>query len=66
MVVALALAGLLAGLGLLVTGALTDTWLGRVDRSVVAWFVEARSSGLTTVMETVSSLAGTRTVLARR
>ncbi|MGY1683148.1 phosphatase PAP2 family protein [Geodermatophilus sp. SYSU D01176] len=64
LVVGLVLAGLLAGLGLLVTGAWTDTWLGRVDRSGVAWFVEVRSGGLTTVMETVGSLAGTRTVIA--
>jgi undecaprenyl-diphosphatase len=64
LVAALTLAGLLAGLGLLVTGALTGTWLGRFDRSVVAWFVEVRSSELTTLMETVGALAGTRTVIA--
>ena len=64
LVVALALAGLLAGLGLLVTGALADTWLGRFDRSVVARFVPVRSSGRTTVAETVGSLAGTPTVIA--
>ncbi len=64
LVVALALTGLLAGLGLLVTGALTGTWLGRLDRSVVTWFVEVRSSGLTTLTETVGSLAGTGTVTA--
>ncbi|MGY1669136.1 phosphatase PAP2 family protein [Geodermatophilus sp. SYSU D00710] len=63
-VVALAVAGLVVGLGLLVTGALTDTWLGRVDRDVVAWFAGLRSSGLTTVMEAVGSLGGTRTVVA--
>ena len=60
-------AGLFAvvtALGLLVTAVLTDTWLGRVDRFVVQWFVEVRSPALTTVMETVSTLSGTRTVLA--
>ncbi|MGY1634630.1 phosphatase PAP2 family protein [Geodermatophilus sp. SYSU D01186] len=64
LVVALTLAGGLVGLGLLVTGALTDTWLGRFDRSVVAWFVAVRSDGRTTVMEVMGSLGGTRTVIA--
>jgi undecaprenyl-diphosphatase len=63
-VVAAVLVGCLSGLGLLVTGALTDTWLGRWDRSVVAWFLEVRSSGLTSVMESVGFLGGTRGVIA--
>ena len=50
-------------LGLLVTAVLTGTWLGRLDRGIVREFVELRSPGLTTVMETVSTLSGTRTVI---
>ncbi len=50
--------------GLLVTRALTDTWVGRLDRGVVDWFVAQRSSGLTTVMESISPFSGTRTVIA--
>ena len=53
-----------AALGLLVTAVLTDTWLGRFDRSVVQEFVDVRSPALTTVMETLSTLSGTRAVLA--
>jgi undecaprenyl-diphosphatase len=64
LVAALTLAGLLAGLGLLVTGALTDTRLSRLDRSVVAWFADVRSSELTILVESVGSLAGARTVIA--
>ncbi|SDN76135.1 phosphatase PAP2 family protein [Geodermatophilus sp. DSM 45219] len=62
--VAAGLCAVVGALGLLVTAVLTDTWLGRFDRSVVQWFVEVRSPALTTVMETVSTLSGTRTVLA--
>ncbi|TFV57711.1 phosphatase PAP2 family protein [Geodermatophilus sp. DF01-2] len=51
-------------LGLLVTAVLTDTWLGRFDRSVVQWIVEQRSPGLTTFMETLSVLSDTRVVIA--
>jgi membrane-associated phospholipid phosphatase len=54
----------LSGLGLLVTAVLTDTAVGGFDRDVVRWFVELRSPGLTTVMEAVGALAGTRTVIA--
>lgn len=54
----------LSGLGLLVTGALTDSWLGRLDRTLVTSFVELRDPPLTEVMTTVSALAGTRTVIA--
>jgi membrane-associated phospholipid phosphatase len=50
--------------GLLVTGALTDTWLGRLDRAIAGWFVDLRSSGLTAVMETIGTLSGTRVVIA--
>ncbi len=62
--VAAGLFAVVTALGLLVTAVLTGTWLGRLDRSVVRWFVELRSPGLTTVMETVSTLSGTRTVIA--
>jgi hypothetical protein len=58
----ISLAGI--GLGLLVTAVLTDTWLGRLDRGTVRAVAELRSPGLTAVMELVSSLAGTRTVIA--
>ncbi len=62
--VAAGLFAALSALGLLVTAVLTDTWLGRFDRSVVQWFVEVRTPALTTAVETVSTLSGTRTVLA--
>ena len=68
---ALRLAGLAAvlflcasALGLLVTRALTDTWLGRLDRNAVAFFVDLRSPGLTEWMQAVSTLSGTRAVIA--
>ena len=54
----------ITGVGLLVTAVLSDTWLERLDRGVVEWFVEVRSAGLTTVMETISLLSGTRAVIA--
>lgn len=54
----------LSAAGLLVTGALTDTWLGRFDRSVVDWFVDQRSSDLTTMMQAVGTLSGTLAVIA--
>lgn len=60
---AVALFAVLSAAGLLVTGALTDTWLGRFDRDVVAWFVEQRSSGRTPVMEAIGTLSGTRVVI---
>lgn len=62
--VAAGLFAVLVALGLLVTAVLADTWLGRFDRGVVQWFVEIRSSGLTTVMEWVSRLSGTPAVIA--
>jgi undecaprenyl-diphosphatase len=55
---------LISGLGLIVTGALADTWVNRVDRAVVGWFVEQRSAGLTTVMDFIGMLSGTRAVVA--
>ncbi len=61
--IAAALFAVISVLGLLVTGALTDTWLGELDRGVVRWFVELRSPELTPVVETVSGLAGTRAVI---
>ncbi len=51
-------------LGLLITGPLTDTWLGRADRAVVVWFLGIRSDSLTTVMEAVGTLSGTKAVIA--
>ena len=51
-------------LGLLVTDALGDTWLGRFDREVADWFVGTRNDRLTAVMEATSSLSGTRTFIA--
>ncbi len=60
---AAALFALVGVLGLLVTGALTDTWLGRFDRRAVRWFVELRSSDLAPVVEVVGGLAGTRAVI---
>jgi undecaprenyl-diphosphatase len=62
--VAAALVVVASGVGLLVTRVLTDTWLGSLDRSVVASFVELRTPQLTTVLDTVSALSGTRTVIA--
>ncbi|WNV73637.1 phosphatase PAP2 family protein [Geodermatophilus sp. DSM 44513] len=62
--VAAGLFAALSVLGLLVTAVLTDTWIGRSDRSAVRWAADLRSPALTTVMETVSTLSGTRTVIA--
>ena len=62
-----AAAALLAGisaLGLLVTNVLGTTWLGQFDRQVVRWFVQLRTSDLTTVMQTVGMLSGTWTVIS--
>ncbi|MGY1855781.1 phosphatase PAP2 family protein [Modestobacter sp. SYSU DS0290] len=61
---AAALFATLAGLGLLVTGVLMDTALGRFDRSVTVWFVDQRTETLTTVAEAVGALSGTRAVIA--
>lgn len=62
--VAAALVAVLGILGLLVTGPLTSTWLGRADRSAVRWFVDVRTDTLTAVMDAVGGLAGTRTIIA--
>lgn len=62
--VAAGLFAVLAALGLVVTAVLPDTLLGRLDRSVVGWAAELRTRWLTTVMETVGLLGGTRTVIA--
>jgi undecaprenyl-diphosphatase len=62
--IAAALFVAVSALGLLVTGALTDTWLGRLDRSIVRWVIELRTPELSTAMEVVGSLGGTRTVIA--
>ncbi|WP_158579916.1 phosphatase PAP2 family protein [Geodermatophilus marinus] len=61
--VAAALVATLAGLGLLVTGLLGDSWVGRLDRAVVEWFVQFRSPTATAVVDTLGALAGTRTVV---
>jgi undecaprenyl-diphosphatase len=60
---AAALFGVLSAVGLLVTRALDDTWLGRFDLDVVKWFVDLRSDGLTTVMKAVGALSGTPAVI---
>jgi membrane-associated phospholipid phosphatase len=53
-----------SALGLLVTGALGDTWVGRADRAVVEWLVGLRSDALTTVMKGVGTLSGTTAIIA--
>ncbi|WP_116451850.1 phosphatase PAP2 family protein [Blastococcus litoris] len=60
---AAAVFAVITALGLVATAVLTDTWLGRFDRGVVRWFVEVRDDGLTTAMEWVSVLSGTRAVI---
>lgn len=60
---AAALFVVLSAAGLLVTRTLADTWLGRVDRDVVQWFVDLRSDGLTTVMQAIGALSGTPAVI---
>ncbi len=54
----------LTALGLLVTGVLTETFVGRFDRSVVRTFVEWRSETLTDVATAVGMLSGTPMVIA--
>jgi undecaprenyl-diphosphatase len=61
---AVAVWAVLTALGLLVTGALGDSWVGRVDRAVTRWFVGQRTGTWTTVADAASALAGTRAVLA--
>jgi undecaprenyl-diphosphatase len=61
---AVGILALVSTLGLLVTAAPAESWLGRLDREVVGWFVELRSSGLTTVMKWVGRLSGTPAVIA--
>ncbi len=51
-------------LGLLVTTVLTDSWFGRLDRTVVEWLVEQRGPGRTALVETLAMLSGTRMVIA--
>nr|WP_298991063.1 phosphatase PAP2 family protein [uncultured Pseudokineococcus sp.] len=60
---AVALAAALSATGLLVTGALGGTWLGRLDRSATAWALEARSPALTTAADAVGRLSGTPAVV---
>ena len=54
----------LTALGLLVTGPLLDTAVGRFDRAAVAAFVELRTSLRTDVVRAVSALSGTPMVVA--
>ncbi|TQN43081.1 undecaprenyl-diphosphatase [Blastococcus colisei] len=61
---ATAIAVTLIVLGLLVTGALTDTVVGRFDRAVVRTFLEWRGETLTDVATLVGTLSGTRMVIA--
>ncbi|WP_324277587.1 phosphatase PAP2 family protein [Blastococcus brunescens] len=51
-------------LGLLVTAVLTDTWLGRLDRDIVASLVEERTAFRSDLATAVSTLGGTRAVIA--
>jgi undecaprenyl-diphosphatase len=51
-------------LGLLVTAVLSTSWLGHFDRSVVGFLAGVRSPTWNVVANTVSSLSGTRTVVA--
>lgn len=60
---AAALFVVLSALGLLATRALAGTWLGRFDRTAVAWFVELRSDGLTSVLKTIGGLSRTPAVI---
>ncbi|MGY1723458.1 phosphatase PAP2 family protein [Blastococcus sp. SYSU DS0533] len=64
LVAAAALSAVLVALGLLVTGVLGGTALGRFDRSVVESFVEARSPALTDATAVVERLSGTAMVIA--
>ena len=63
-VVAGVIVGTLSALGLLVTAALTDTWVGRLDRSVVAFLVEQRTAFRSDLAAAVGMLAGTWAVIA--
>lgn len=54
----------LSAAGLLVTGPLLGTPLGRFDSSVVATFVELRTPARTEVARAVGELSGTRAVIA--
>lgn len=60
---AAAIAVVLIALGLLVTGAWGDTWLGRWDRSVVATMAELRTTTLTDIATWVGRLSATSTVV---
>ncbi|SEL97902.1 undecaprenyl-diphosphatase [Blastococcus sp. DSM 46786] len=64
LVAAAALSVVLIALGLLVTGVLGGTGLGRFDRAVVDAFVEARTPPLTDVTAAVERLSGTAMVIA--
>ena len=55
---------LLTVLGLLVSGVLGNSWLGRADRTAARWFVEQRTTTWTTVAEAAGSLSGTRAMIA--
>jgi undecaprenyl-diphosphatase len=53
----------LGALGLLVTGPLSDSLVGRFDRAVVRSLVDLRTETWTRVADVVGTLAGTRTVI---
>lgn len=58
------LVGTMSALGLLVTAVLTDTWVGRLDRSIVASFADERTAFRSDLATAVSSLSGTWAVIA--
>lgn len=60
---AAAIVVVLSGLGLLVTGPLADTALGRVDGQLVGWALELRAELRTDGAKAVSELSGTRAVI---
>ncbi|MGY1634416.1 phosphatase PAP2 family protein [Geodermatophilus sp. SYSU D01186] len=59
----LALLAVVAGLGVLVTAVLVDTWVGRADRAAVRWIVALRDPALSAVTEVVGAAGGTPAVI---
>jgi membrane-associated phospholipid phosphatase len=58
-----ALVAVVAGLGVLVTAVLVDTWVGRGDRAVVRWIVDLRDPALSGVVDVVGAAGGTPAVI---